>query len=53
MLNLEDDYARDSYTDTDFRAENRYPYHAAVMIRENRSDTESDLSLLTELHIIE
>ena len=31
LLNLEEDYVQDSYADTDFRTEKRYPYHAAVM----------------------
>ena len=31
LLNLEESYVQDSYAETDFRTEKRYPYHAAVM----------------------
>jgi hypothetical protein len=38
LLNLEENDVHDSYTETDFRKERRYPHHAAVMAETARHD---------------
>ena len=38
LLNLEENYVQDSYTETDFRAERRFPYNAAVITENAKHD---------------